>query len=97
MIFYGAELSQDETLKEVLYKYELAFGQMINCSKTDVVFSKGIPENHRNQISLCLDIHEVLSHDKYLGAPTFMGHSIKEEAFPLSGGLNQEVLIRAHG
>ncbi|KAJ8435842.1 hypothetical protein Cgig2_003865 [Carnegiea gigantea] len=46
------QLNQAKTLKEVLYKYELASGQMINCSTTDVVFSKGVPESYWNQISL---------------------------------------------
>ena len=31
-----------------------------------------------NQITLCLDIREVLSHDKYLGALTFVERSKKK-------------------
>jgi len=43
-----------------------------------VVFSKGVLAERRQQITLCLDIQEVLSQDKYLEAPIFVGRSRKK-------------------
>jgi len=51
---------------------------MMNFAKTDAVFSKGVSIKQRNQITLYLDIKEVLSHDKYFSAPTFVGRSRKK-------------------
>ena len=75
MIFYAAHQDQAIILKGILQKYELASGKTINFAKTDVVLSKRVSAERRNQITLCLDIREVLSHDQYLGAPTFVGRS----------------------
>jgi len=65
-------------VKDKLHKYEAASGQKINFAKTDVSFSKGVQPERRNQIAICLDIREVLSHDKYLGLPTHIGRSKKQ-------------------
>jgi len=81
MNFCNANLTRDEALKDILCKYELAFRQTIIFAKTDVVFNKGVSTERKNQINLCLDIREVLSHDKYLGAPTFVGRSRKKLFF----------------
>jgi len=65
-------------LKDILCKYELVSGQSTNFAKTNVFFSKGISTECRNQITLSLDIKKVLSHDKYLGAPTSIERSKKK-------------------
>ena len=56
-------MGQVQSLKDTLQKYESASGQTVNNAKTDVVFSNGVPIERRNQIGLCLDIREVLSHE----------------------------------
>jgi len=53
--------------------YEVASGQQVNYSKTDVAFSKGIPQEVRRKITQALNIKEVLSHEKYLSLPTHTG------------------------
>ena len=78
IIFCGADNDQASVLKHILVKYEQALGRLINFVKTDVSFSKGVSAERRNQITLLLDIQEVLSHYKYLGALTFVGRSRKE-------------------
>jgi len=78
MIFCSASVDQAQAWKDILRQYELASRQTINYAKTDIAFSKGVPIDRRNQITLCLDIREVLSHDKCLGAPTFIGRSKKK-------------------
>jgi len=62
----------------VLIQYEVAFGQKVNFAKTDAVFNKGVNPEWWNAITLCLDIREVLSYDKYLGLPTMIGRSGKK-------------------
>jgi len=78
MIFCNANYAQAEALKDILHKYELASRQTINFAKTNVVYSKGVSAECRNQITLCLDIREVLLRDKYLGAPTLVSQSRKK-------------------
>ena len=76
--FYGATLAQATTLRDIRCKYEKASGQMNNFTKTNVVFTKGVPVERCQQVTLYLDIREVLLLDKYLGAPTFVGRSKKK-------------------
>ena len=78
IIFCGADCAQAGVLRNILYNYERASGQTVNFSKTDVSFSRGVSTERRNQITLLLDIREVLSHNKYLGAPTCVGRSRKK-------------------
>ena len=65
-------------LKHILYSYERASRQTINFSKIDVSFNKRVSAECRNQITLLLDIRGVLSHNKYLEAPTFVGRCRKK-------------------
>ena len=65
---------------------------MINFSKTNVVFSQKVPYAHRLQITLSLDIQEVLSHDKYLGAPMFVGRSRKKHFLFLVDHIKKRLL-----
>jgi len=62
----------------VLHDYQLASGQSINLSKTNVLFSKGAKDDKRAQITHTQDIREVSSHDKYLGLLTFNGRPRKK-------------------
>jgi len=78
IIFCGADCAQAGVLKDILCNYERASRQTVNFSKTDVSFSKGVSAERKNQITLLLDIEEVLSHNKYLGAPTHIRRSRKK-------------------
>ena len=78
IFFCGATPEQASTLKSIWATYEKVLGQTVNFTKTDVSFSKGVPAARRTQITFLLHIREVLSHDKYLGAPTFVGRSRKK-------------------
>ena len=74
LIFYGAEEEQAEAIRQLLHQYEEASGQAMNLAKTQV-FSKGVKCDRRSRITHLLDIREILSYDKYLGLPTFVGRS----------------------
>ena len=58
-----------------IFTYEKASGQAVNFSKTNVMFSKGVKPDKRARITQMLNIREALSHEKYLGLPTFVGTS----------------------
>jgi len=47
--------------------------QAINFAKTNVSFNKVVKMKIRNRVTMCLDIREILPHDKYLGLPTAVG------------------------
>ena len=47
----------------------------MNLAKTHVIFSRGVKCDRRTRITHLLDIREILSYDKYLGLPTFVGRS----------------------
>lgn len=79
------------TVKDILSRYKAASSQVISLAKTDVSFSKGVSLEHRNQIMLHLDIREILSHDKYLGAPTFLGRSRKKSSLFLVGRIKNHM------
>jgi len=78
IIFCQANLSQAMLIKDILDTYAAASGQLVNYSKIDVSFSKGVPCVRQNAITIALDIREVLSHDKYLGLLTVIGRSRKK-------------------
>ena len=78
MIFYKADETQANEVKHILSQYEVALSYQINFNKSQVVFSKGIPQDQRNSILIKLDIREVLAHDKCLGLPTNVGRSKKK-------------------
>ena len=80
IIFAKAMEVQANAIKNLLELYEAASDQQVNYSKTDVAFSKGIPEELRRRITQILNIKEVLSHEKYLGLPMHVGRS-KRQAF----------------
>ena len=73
IIFCGTEEDQVNSAQHVLHTYEVASTQAINFNKTNVLFSKGVKDDRRARIVHLLDIQEVLSYDKYLGLPIFVG------------------------
>ena len=73
--------------------YKRASGQMVYFSKTDVSFNKPVPAERRNQIKILLNIREVLSLNKYLGAPTFVGWSRKKPFLFLVDCVKKRMLV----
>jgi len=96
LILCTADIYQATVVKDVLHCYEMASGQRVNYNKTDVLFSKGVGTDRRNAITLALDIREVLSFDKYLGLPIFVGRS-KRKPFPLHRGPHKKTPGGVHG
>jgi len=85
IIFYRAQEDQTASVKQVLHDYETASRSVINFNNTNVLFSKVVKSNTRARIVHSFDKREVLSYEKYLGLPTFIGRSQKQPFALYSG------------
>lgn len=45
----------EDTIQEILGKYERASGQKINSEKTNLFFSKGLSESLKDLLKICLE------------------------------------------
>ena len=86
---------------DIISKYERASGQQVNLSKTEVVFSKNVGSDVRNDIVNVLGVKEVEKQEKYLGLPTIIGRSkkvtfacIKERIWKKLQGWKEKLLSR---
>ena len=67
-------------VRDILNKYELLSGQMVNYNKSDSVFSPNTGAEERVRVCDCLDVQEKAKPGKYLGMPMSIGKS-KTEVF----------------
>ena len=58
-------------------KYEKASGQKINSEKTNLVFSKGVPESSKDLLKNLLGVLKIKEYEKYLGLPAVVGRRKK--------------------
>jgi len=93
IFFCKASVPQAVAVKEVLGLYERASGQTVNVQKSNVVFAKGVPTTRREEILITLDMREVLSHEKYLGLPTFVGRSRNKPFLFLKDKIRQHMSV----
>jgi hypothetical protein len=63
---------------EILKTYELASGQEINLSKSEVFFSRNISRAGQEDLSNIMGVKHVLGTGTYLGLPSMVGRSRKE-------------------
>ena len=73
MFFAKTSPTSVGALKEVLRKYEMASGQMINTSKSAITFAKKTPPAIRNRVKTSLGITKEGGVGKYLGLPEHFG------------------------
>ncbi|XP_062021164.1 uncharacterized protein LOC133737669 [Rosa rugosa] len=73
MIYVNASLEDCYQIQDVLEMYGRASGQLVNFTKSSVVFNKNVPEFMREEITSFLEVEEVESNEKYLGLPTYVG------------------------
>lgn len=76
-MFCKADKESCGVVKEVLSRYELASGQKINLQKLVVSFSPNLKEVNQDSILSCLGLSTSVSHDAYLGLPSFLGRNKK--------------------
>lgn len=63
-------------MSDLLNTYCGASGQRVNHEKYYIFFSKGCPQNQRQDVKNSLYVHNESLSERYLGMPTEVGHSI---------------------
>src|SRR5688572_18793230 len=77
ILFARATVQESSRVANIISTYERASGQRVNFDKTEISFSKGVPQLLRQQIKELFGVSEVERHSKYLGLPTILGRSKK--------------------
>ncbi|XP_062028884.1 uncharacterized protein LOC133744870 [Rosa rugosa] len=80
LLFGVASEEECMHIKSVLKDYELVSGQLVNFSKSNIVFSKKVHLDLQHSLAASLGVEIVAKHEKYLGLPTYVGRS-KTETF----------------
>ncbi|XP_021715423.1 uncharacterized protein LOC110683373 [Chenopodium quinoa] len=101
ILFAKARVQEFSVIADIINKYERASVQNVNLSKTEVVFSKNVDQNRRQEIIQILGVREVERHEKYLGLPTIIGRSkkaifagLKERLWKKQQGWKEKMLSR---
>ncbi|KAL6566692.1 hypothetical protein OROMI_015096 [Orobanche minor] len=78
IIFGRANEKEIRKVSGILRDYEKASGQLINLSKSEISFSRGISSQHGETLAKMLGVNRVEKHAIYLGLPAGVGRSKKE-------------------
>ena len=73
LIVMKASSSGAQALKQIMCKYELASGQVINKDKSSILFSPNTGDHAKQQMRLILSINQEASAERYLGLPVSVG------------------------
>ncbi|WJX78361.1 hypothetical protein P8452_61592 [Trifolium repens] len=76
-LFCRSNISETTKLMEILKTYEMASGQEINLSKSEVFFSRNISRAGQEDLSNIMGVKHVLGTGPYLGLPSMVGRSKK--------------------
>ena len=77
ILFIRATHQDIRTTKDILQPYQKALGECINLDKLELSFSRNLPTSKQILIQDWLGINVVNCYTKYMGLPTFVGHSKK--------------------
>jgi hypothetical protein len=67
-----------EIKKNNITNYQEASGQLVNINKSEIIFSKHVPQSTKEVIGQILLMQQVNQFSKYLGMPTHVGRSKKQ-------------------
>jgi hypothetical protein len=73
LLFARANQNEANTIIQVLNKYQLASGQLVSYEKSEVSFSRNVPDIEKNIICNKIEVKAVTSHSRYLGLPVIFG------------------------
>ncbi|MCI46737.1 ribonuclease H protein, partial [Trifolium medium] len=65
-------------LKNLILDYQEASGQLVNMDKSEIIYSRHVHQNIRDNIGQILPMKRVEQFSKYLGMPTQVGRSKKQ-------------------
>lgn len=80
LIFCRDSYQDAQMVNKILDIYQSASGQLINLDKSEISFSRNVPDDRKIMFQGWMQIKAVESHSKYLGLPTFVGRS-KHQVF----------------
>jgi hypothetical protein len=72
-MFCRANEKETSKMKDIINSYQQASGQLVNYSKSELIFSKKVPQSNRLAIHQILPMPMVDHFSKYIGQPTFIG------------------------
>ncbi|KAL5568310.1 hypothetical protein UlMin_024885 [Ulmus minor] len=75
LVFCQADESNSLALLHILKDYEKGSGQQVNMTKSAITFSPNVDPCQKTAIMRSLNLNTALSHDRYLGLPTFVGRN----------------------
>ena len=75
LLFCRAQISDIQTIQEILEVYGRASGQQINKEKTTLFSSKSVSLEDKNSINTYLGVPKIKEHEKYLGLPVVAGRN----------------------
>jgi len=78
LIFYRDSFQDSQTIQEILNTYQSASGQLINLDKSEISFSRNVPDDRKILFQGWMQIKAVECHSKYLGLPAFVCRSKKQ-------------------
>jgi hypothetical protein len=78
LMFCRATTAEATTLHNIIQTYQEASGQLVNLNKSEIVFSKGIPNHRQLEITQILPMQIRDYFSKYLGMPTIAGRSKRQ-------------------
>ena len=72
-LFFKACANQAQVMKDILTAYEVASGQAISLPKSEIYYSRNVPDTLRHSITHIMGVQAVLGTGKYLGLPSMIG------------------------
>ncbi|KAL0417113.1 UNVERIFIED_CONTAM: putative mitochondrial protein [Sesamum latifolium] len=78
LIFCQASDGAMQCVRRVLKVFEAASGMVVNLDKSEIAFSRNVPECQKEDLAGILGVRVVEKHIKYLGLPAFVGRSKRE-------------------
>ncbi|XP_058762699.1 uncharacterized protein LOC131636069 [Vicia villosa] len=78
LLFCRASTVEADGMMDILYRYQVSSGQMVNMEKSEVSFSRNDPDHCKDLICNRMRVKTVENHSKYLGLPVMFGRSRKD-------------------
>ncbi|GAU35043.1 hypothetical protein TSUD_30090 [Trifolium subterraneum] len=75
LMFCRANKEETSQIRSIITQYQQASGQLVNYHKSELIFSKKVPQTMKQTIHHILPMAIVDHYSKYLGRPTYIGRS----------------------